>query len=191
MSPIEQFQADRARAREAGDPMAAVCVLATADEHGHPGGPNLGIATGRKGSGAIQRALTTVLSGNNSSRGGSINTYWPSIEIQYRMRFTTQLIDPAVVAASWQYRPDTPKRMDWFYQLQQPQSTAIGSREELEQGLNSLSLPDPITAPTGACGLLIKPTMLERLDLNELSGLHDRRRYTLTGAEWREEVLVP
>ena len=81
--------------------------------------------------------------------------------------------------------------MDWFYDLQQPQSTTIGSRAELEQTLNNLSLPDPITAPISARGLLIKPTMLERLDLNELSGLHDRRRYTLTGAEWLEEVLVP
>mgnify|MGYP001421692353 FL=1 len=96
-----------------------------------------------------------------------------------------------VVAASWQYRPDTPKRMDWFYDLKQAQSTPIGSRDELKQGLDSLSLPQPITAPKSAGGLLLKPTMLERLDLNELSGLHDRRRYTLVGVEWQEEVLVP
>ena len=189
MSPIEQFQADRTRAREAGDPMAAVCVLATIDEHGHPEARTLVLRQ-------VEEDLALFMHASSPKwqqlpQGGSINTYWPSIEIQYRMRFTPQPIDPAVVAASWQYRPDTPKRMDWFYDLRQPQSTTIGSRAELEQGLNNLSLPDPITAPTSACGLLIKPTMLERLDLNELSGLHDRRRYTLTGAEWLEEVLVP
>lgn len=188
-SPIEQFQADRARAREAGDPMAAVCVLATADEQGHPEARTLVLRQ-------VEEDLALFMHASSPKwqqlhQGGSINTYWPSIEIQYRMRFTTQPIDPAVVAASWQYRPDTPKRVDWFYDLQQPQSTTIGSRAELEQSLNNLSLPDPITAPTSARGLLIKPTMLERLDLNELSGLHDRRRYTLTGAEWLEEVLVP
>ena len=96
-----------------------------------------------------------------------------------------------MVAASWQYRPDTPKRMDWFYDLKQPQSTVIGSRKELEHGLDALSLPDPLTAPETARGRLVKPTRLERLDLNELSRLHDRRRYTLVDTQWREDILVP
>ena len=35
-TPLELFQADRSRAREAGDPMAAVCVLATVSDEGQP-----------------------------------------------------------------------------------------------------------------------------------------------------------
>ena len=144
-SPIEQFQADRARAREAGDPMAAVCVLATADEHGHPEARTLVLRQ-------VEEDLALFMNSSSPKwqqlqQGGSINTYWPSIEIQYRMRFTTQLIDPAVVAASWQYRPDTPKRMDWFYQLQQAASHTpvgrhtCGSDSQNANSLNRLHRP--------------------------------------------------
>jgi pyridoxamine 5'-phosphate oxidase len=187
--PIEKFQADRARARDAGDPMAAVCVLATVDEDGRPEARTLVLRQVEDDLALFMH--TSSPKWQQLQHGGSINTYWPSVEIQYRMHFTALPIDQAVVAASWQYRPDTPKRMDWFYDLKQAQSTPIGSRDELKQGLDSLSLPQPITAPKSAGGLLLKPTMLERLDLNELSGLHDRRRYTLVDVEWQEEVLVP
>ena len=188
-SPLELFQIDRARALEAGDPMAAVCVLATVDEYGQPEARTLVLRQ-------VEDDLALFVHESSPKwqqiqRGGSINTYWPSIEIQYRMQCSTVPIDPAVVAASWQYRPDTPKRMDWFYDLKQPQSTVIGSRKELEQGLGELTLPDPLTAPNTARGLLVKPTRLERLDLNEPSGLHDRRRYTLVGTQWQEDILVP
>ena len=35
-NPLLRFQEDRRRAREAEDPMAAVCVLATVDKNGVP-----------------------------------------------------------------------------------------------------------------------------------------------------------
>ena len=35
-NPMARFAADRAAARDAKDPMAAVCVLATVDENGLP-----------------------------------------------------------------------------------------------------------------------------------------------------------
>lgn len=188
-TPLDLFQSDRARAREAGDPMAAVCVLATVAEDGKPEARTLVLRQ-------VEDDLALFMHESSPKwrqlqNGGSINTYWPSIELQYRMQFTTVPIDPSVVAASWQYRRETPKRMDWFYDLKQPQSTPIASREQLQLGLDELSLPEPVTAPATARGLLIKPTQLERLDLNELSGLHDRRRYNLVGMQWQEVVLVP
>jgi pyridoxine/pyridoxamine 5'-phosphate oxidase len=187
---MEQFKADRARAREAGDPMAAVCVLATVDNNGLPDARTLVLRQ-------VEDTLALFMHESSpkwqqiQNTAAIINTYWPSIEIQYRIRFTTRPVDPEVVAASWQFRPDTPKRMDWFYDLEQPQSTVVESREALVQALDNLSVPEPLEAPASARGLLLDPNMIERLDLNELSGLHDRKRYTLINEQWQETVLVP
>lgn len=188
-TPLELFQADRARAREAGDPMAAVCVLATVSDDGQPQARTLVLRQ-------VEDKLALFMHDSSPKwrqlqNSGLINAYWPSIEIQYRMRFTSHPVDPELVAASWQFRPDTPKRMDWFYDLEQAQSTPVASREALEQALDNLPISEPLSAPKTARGLLIDPWEIERLDLNQLSGLHDRRRYTLEGGRWHETVLVP
>ena len=98
--PIEKFQADRARARDAGDPMAAVCVLATVDEDGRPEARTLVLRQVEDDLALFMH--TSSPKWQQLQHGGSINTYWPSVEIQYRMHFTTLPIDHAVVAARWQ-----------------------------------------------------------------------------------------
>ena len=189
INPLELFQADRSRAREAGDPMAVVCVLATVDSDGQPEARTLVLRQ-------VEDSLALFIHQSSPKwqqiqRGAAITTYWPSTEIQYRIRFTTQPVNPELVATSWQLRPDTPKRMDWFYDLQQPQSSTVASREALQQALDRLAVTEPLRAPTTARGLLIEPSEFERLDLNELSGLHDRRRYSLVNGAWQESILVP
>ena len=67
MSPIEQFQADRARARELT--MAAVCVLATADEHGPPGAD----LVLRQVEEDLALFMNSSSPSGNNSKGGSIN----------------------------------------------------------------------------------------------------------------------
>lgn len=188
-TPLELFQADRSRAREAGDPMAAVCVLATVSDEGQPEARTLVLRL-------VEDQLALFMHDSSPKweqikNGGLVTTYWPSIEIQYRLRVTSHPVDPDLVAKSWQFRPDTPKRMDWFYDLEQGQSTPIASREALEQALDNLPVAEPLLAPKSARGLLIDPWEIERLDLNQLSGLHDRRRYTLEDGRWHETVLVP
>ena len=118
-------------------------------------------------------------------------TYWPSVQIQYRLQVATEPVDADFVAESWQLRPDAPKRMDWFYTNQQAQSTDIGSRERLVEEALGLELPEPLIAPETARGLLLKPYRIERLDLTQDNGIHDRTRYQWSEDRWTSTTLVP
>ena len=178
--------ADRARARDADDPMANLCVLATVGER-EPEARTLVLrdvddrlalffnATSPK-AGEIRRSATVA-----------VLIYLPSLSRQYRVR--TRLLDiPApVVHGQWQLRPDAPKRMDWLYE-RHPQSSAVPSREAL---LDELGAGTPEEAPASAIGYYLDPVAIERLDLAQPNGVHDRRRYSYDGNAWTEEVLVP
>jgi pyridoxine/pyridoxamine 5'-phosphate oxidase len=94
------------------------------------------------------------------------------------------------ISESWQLRPDTPKRMDWLYQ-QHAQGSEVSSRETLLQMLQDLSAPEPLTAPVGAKGLLLVPETVERLDLTQANGVHDRVRYRLQASGWEQHTLIP
>ena len=118
-------------------------------------------------------------------------TYWPSVQIQYRLQVRTTPVPTDVVAESWQLRPDAPKRMDWFYTRQQSQSTDIGSRDRLLDEALGLDLLDPLVAPDTARGLLLRPYKIERLDLTQDNGIHDRTLYEESGDAWTTTTLVP
>ncbi|MEM7080290.1 MAG: hypothetical protein AAF513_16845, partial [Pseudomonadota bacterium] len=79
----------------------------------------------------------------------------------------------------------------YLYEKLSPQSSAIGSREELLASLQNLSLPEPLIAPDGARGLLLTLDEIERLDLTMENGVHDRRSWQRQGSAWVENVLVP
>ena len=117
----------------------------------------------------------------------AIVVYLPSLAVQYRMRCALEPLPASLVHDSWRLRPSIPKRMDWLYQ-KHPQSTSVVSRRDL---LDLLDGPEPETAPDSAIGFRLAAKVVERLDLNAPGGVHDRRRYFLDGARWRQEVLVP
>jgi len=123
--------------------------------------------------------------------GFVLHTYWPSVEIQYRMHVRAAPLEREVVHDSWHLRPDAPKRMDWFYEQHGEQSTPIESRATLLAKLERLDLPRPLRAPDNARGLLITPYEIERLDLTQPEGVHDRQLFTRVEAGWRRSVLVP
>ena len=81
--------------------------------------------------------------------------------------------------------------MDWFYTLNRPQSAPIESRDALLAQCAALDLPDPMIAPETALGLYVNPEIIERLDLNQPEGIHDRRRYQRCDDSWVQTVLVP
>lgn len=117
----------------------------------------------------------------------AVLVYLPSLSLQYRLHTTLTAIPTDVVHANWQYRPDVPKKMDWLYE-RHPQSSAIASRQTL---IESLPAATPARAPASAIGYFLTPLAVERLDLGQDNGVHDRRRYTLRGEGWLEQVLVP
>jgi pyridoxine/pyridoxamine 5'-phosphate oxidase len=180
--------------------MAHVCVLATVDQQGRPQARTL-VLRNVDHNGSPRLAL--FINANSpkwaelaNSNSACVQVYWPSVELQYRMQVQTEALDPKVVAASWQFRPDAPKKMDWLYQ-QQAQSTAVADRAQLLKQLDQLATPEPLVAPEAAKGLLIQVTEIERLDLTQSNGVHDRTLYTLRQQgqegqrEWYKQTLVP
>ena len=189
IDPLQQFNDDRTRAREAGDPMAHVCTVANVDADNRAQLRTLVLRD-------VEGALAIFINATSPkwqalTSGCAVQTYWPSVNLQYRMDAEVTPLDPAVVASSWQLRPDAPKRMDWFYEHQAPQSSAIASRQELLDRLQQLTLPEPLVAPQGARGLLLHITRMERLDLNQDNGVHDRVCYVRNGSDWQHNTLVP
>ncbi len=189
--PLAQLLADRAFAREAKDPCANLCVIATVDAEGQPQartmvlrelGPRLAI---------FCNETSPKWREMSNSSGIAITVFLPSANLQYRMMCTTEPVPAATVHESWQLRPEPPKRMDWFYTLNRPQSTPIESRELLLAQCRALDLPDPMIAPETALGLYVNPEIIERLDLDQPEGIHDRRRFQRCDDSWVQTVLVP
>ena len=184
--PIALLHADRAAARAANDPNANACVLATVEG----GGPQARVLVLRD----VDARLGVFFNGSSPKHGqiGQSETvaavvYLPSRAVQYRLTCRLEAIPAATVRASWELRPPIPKRLDWLYE-RHPQGSTVPSRARLVELLNA---PSPGTAPATALGYYLLPNAVDRLHLEQPDGIHDRRRFTLVGGAWREEVLVP
>ncbi len=187
MNPLHRLQEDRARARELGDPYAELCALATVDAHRHPEVRTLVLRS-------IEEKLAVFVNAT-SPKWPSMDrvaalVYLASLGIQYRLTCRTEPVSDKTVKASWQLRPETPKRLDWLYEVL-PQSSPVESRKQLLEKLATARVPDPLVAPDSARGLYLLPHRIERLDLNDNSDVHDRRLWNLADGAWREHVLVP
>ena len=184
--PIAWLKADRAAAQAAADPNASLCVLATVDD----GEPQARVLVLRD----VDSRLAVFLNASSpkhrqigQSETVAVVVYLPSVAVQYRLACRLEAIPAATVGASWQLRPDIPKRLDWLY-ARHPQSSPVPSRAELA-GL--LGGPTPEAAPATALGYYLLPAAADRLHLDQPDGIHDRRRFTVVAGAWQEEVLVP
>ena len=189
MDPLETFHQERGDAFAAKDPMAPLSTVASVDASGVP---QLRTLVLRDLDGRLALFINaTSPKWESVSKACAVCTYWPSTQIQYRISATTEPVPAEIVAESWLLRPDAPKRMDWFYTQMTPQSSPIEGRDALLNSLQDLNLPDPLVAPDTARGLYLNPTSIERLDLTQANGVHDRTLYTLEAEEWRVSTLVP
>ena len=188
--PVATFLSERGAAAATNDPMAALCNVATLAADGSAEARTLVLREVRG-----QPALFvngTSFKWAQLQQTAFITTYWPSTKLQYRIRAHSSEIPAAEIAESWALRPDAPKRMDWFYQEVATQSSPIDSRAQLLTQLESMALEEPLGAPTEARGILLQPFQIERLDLTQANGVHDRVMHTLTTeAVWRTQTLVP
>ena len=189
INPFVQFTTERSDAFAAKDPMAALCTVATTEVNNLP---NLRTLVLRD----LDDQLAIFVNATSPKwphlqKPFAVLTYWPSIQIQYRMTCTGIPIDDKIVHDSWQLRPPPPKTMDWFYNQHAPQSSTIGSREELLNTVDNVDLPDPLTAPSQAKGLQLNIVRMERLDLTQTNGIHDRTLYEKEENGWSHTTLVP
>ena len=187
-NPLLRFQEDRRRAREAEDPMAAVCVLATVDKNGIPQARTLILRDIAEGMAVYINASSPKW--QQCQDIVAIQTWWPSVQVQYRMHVRCKELPAQHIADSWQLRPVAPKNLDWLYE-QNAQGNAVKNRSDLLAQLELAPKPEPLVAPPGDRGLIIRPQKIERLDLNQANGVHDRCCFSLHAGEWTQETLIP
>ena len=180
-NPLEQLAADRSSAFENKDPCAGLCTLASLDDSGWPDARTLVL---RNLDGELAVFVNATSPKFTHLDRVSVVIWLPTVNVQYRLRCDTTPVPAAIVADSWQLRPDPPKRMDWLYTTRQAQSTPISSREMLLEMLSSLDLPEPLVAPDTARGLYLHPEQIDRLDLGMENGVHDRRRLPAGQSRW-------
>ncbi len=189
MDPLNLFNADRQRARDAEDPMAHLCTVANVDDLGRAQMRTL-VLRDVDGQLAVFVNATSP-KWTHLQTHATLQTYWPSVQVQYRMQVSTAAVAQTTVHESWHLRPDAPKKMDWFYEQHAHQSSQIGSRDALLAQLEEVVPPEPMQAPDNARGLLLHPVEVERLDLTQANGVHDRQRFKLVDAQWQVDTLVP
>lgn len=189
MDPLVLFDSDRGRARVAEDPMAHLCTVANVDAAGRAQMRTLVL---REVDGSLAIFVNATSPKWHSLQNDFVlHTYWPSVQVQYRMHVSAEPLANHVVHDSWHLRPDMPKRMDWFYEQHGVQSSPVTSRDELLSKLADVDLPEPLKAPDNARGLLITPHEIERLDLTQADGVHDRQLFVHREGTWIISTLVP
>ena len=191
MDPIEQLAIDRASARSNGDPCANLCTAATVDSSNRPQARTL-----------VLRDVGTRLAlfVNQTSpkwqqiadTGAICIVVWlPSLNVQYRLQCHVEPVEKELVDESWLLRPVVPKQLDWYYTTQQPQSSSVESREALVRDVKAMQEPAHQVAPSTATGWYLAPFHVDRLHLENPSGVHERRAFSLNDGTWHESVLVP
>ena len=191
MNPLDTFFLDQARAMELDDPTAPLCVFITKESDDYPTGRTLVLRN-------IDGQLGVFINKsspkwNQKGEGISLQTYWPSVAIQYRIKASCVALDPKLIKQSWKQRPETPKKLDWFYQRAKPQSANLEPEEatNLEKTLKELILPDKSEAPDLAAGLLLEPFEFEKLELRSGDLPHNREKFVLVADNWQHYSMVP
>ena len=186
---IKQFRSDQQQALAEKDAYANLCVISTIGSNNQPKSRTLVLR-------AIGDDLAIFI--NKSSpkwselkRGIALQTYWASTQVQYRMNVSSIEIDKNTVGESWQLRPDIPKKMDWIYKNSFQQSSEVKDLDQLRAEIDKIKNVDDLKATDQATGLILKPEVIERLDLSTEDGIHDRRLYLKEEHHWIEKQLVP
>lgn len=187
--PLELLDEDRAKARQANDPLVNRCVLGTVDRNGQVAlrtlvlreiDDRLALFYNRTSSKHIELM--------NDGYRGSLLIFLPSIGVQYRIKSRFEEISESVMERHWQLKPDAAKRMDSIYQVY-PQSSRINNRYEFE-GIFSITIP-PREAPRNGIGVFVVPESIERLELRTDPQMHDRKVFVLEDDDWYVHRLVP
>ncbi|MGV0034822.1 MAG: hypothetical protein ACNYPE_07610, partial [Candidatus Azotimanducaceae bacterium WSBS_2022_MAG_OTU7] len=115
-------------------------------------------------------------------------------QTQYRISGQIEELEPSVIEQNWHRRPADSKYMDYTYQSLGPQSSKIDARNDLVDHIQELRtvLPEnEMATPESAAGILLRPALIEMLDLNMPNRIHDRRQYALVDGQWQATQLIP
>jgi pyridoxamine 5'-phosphate oxidase len=186
---VEQFAAWYQRALDEV-PLADAMALATVDAGGQPDARMVLL----KGFDAVGiRFFTNYASAKAEQLEGSghaaVILYWRELDRQVRARGSIERVPGVDSDDYFATRPRDSQLGAWA----SPQSTPIGSREELDERLREADerfADREIPRPEHWGGYLLRPGTVEFWQ-GQVGRLHDRFRYTREGEGWRIERLAP
>ncbi|MGV0036312.1 MAG: pyridoxamine 5'-phosphate oxidase family protein [Candidatus Azotimanducaceae bacterium WSBS_2022_MAG_OTU7] len=192
--PIARIQADRQDARNHDDPNADLCVLALS-ESGKPSVRTLVLReVTADGFTLFVNKTSPKWSVIQANKQAEMLIWYANSQTQYRISGQIEELEPSVIDQNWHRRPADSKYMDYTYQSLGPQSSKIDARNDLVDHIQALKavLPeDEMATPESAAGILLRPALIEMLDLNMPNRIHDRRQYALVDGKWQATQIIP
>ena len=185
--PIAALQHDRNSARERGDGNANLCVVATVDATGEPQARVLVLRDIESRLAIFANGTSPKASEFQQSERIAVLAWLPSLGVQYRISCRLEAMDAHIVRESWQLRPLPAKRLDWLYE-RSPQGSFVEDRETL---LARLAEMESAAAPDNALGFFLDPARVDRLALDNDSGVHERHLFERQTDGWSRQLLIP
>ena len=194
MDPIERIQADRQDARNNDDPNADLCFLALS-ESGKPSVRTLVLRDVNTDGFTLFINKTSpkwsIIQSNNKAE---ILIWYNNSQTQYRINGLIEELTFSVIEQNWHRRPVESKYMDYAYQSLGPQSSKVNSRGDLVEHIEGLKEAHPekeMVTPESAAGIVLRPEVIEMLDLNSPNRIHDRQHFSLINGKWQSTQLIP
>jgi pyridoxamine 5'-phosphate oxidase len=194
MDPIARIQSDRQDARNFDDPNAELCFLALS-ESGKPSVRTLVLRDVTADGFTLFVNKTSpkwsIIQENNKAE---MLIWYTNSQTQYRITGLIEELAPSVIEHNWHRRPSGSKYMDYSYESLGSQSSEIDSRDDLAEhikGLKKEHQEEEMVTPESAAGILLRPEVIEMLDLNMPNRIHDRRRFVLIDSKWQTTQLIP
>lgn len=194
MNPIEHLRSDRQSARSVDDANADICFLALS-EAGMPSVRTL-VLRDVSDDGLVLFVNRTspkwqTIESNNVAE---LLIWYPSIQRQYRITGRLHELERTTIETNWRRRPAGSKYLDHAYESLGSQSSPIDSRNTIVAHVEAHRAREPeeqLSAPESATGIILRPAVIECLDLNNQDRIHDRQRHELIDGIWQTTQLIP
>ena len=194
MDPIERIKNERQEARNQDDPNADLCFLALSESEK----PSVRTLVLRD----VSNDGFTLFINKTSPKWSIIQTnnkaemliWYSTSQTQYRIYGLIEKLSPSIIEHNWHRRPPESKYIDYSYESLGPQSSKINSRDDLAGHIKELKeehQEEEMVKPESAAGIVLRPEVIEMLDLNSPSRIHDRRRFDLVDGKWQSTQLIP
>lgn len=191
--PTEALAADRDAARQAGDPNAELCWLATVTADGWPQVRTLVLRDVPGGHGVFLHASSQKAAHLTRDPRCQVTCWFPSLQRQWRLQARAEALPRNLLEAHWQRRPRSSQLMDHLYATTFPQGSVLHDPEDLRQAHAALDQEwqAKLEAPSSAMALQLLIVEAECLQIHPGDRLHDRRRFRQGDSGWHSEALVP
>ena len=194
MDPIERIKNERQEARNQDDPNADLCFLALSESE-KPSVRTL-VLRDVSDNGFTLFINTTspkwsIIQTNNKAE---ILIWYSKSQTQYRIYGLIEEIPPSIIEHNWHRRPPESKYIDYSYESLGSQSSQINSMDDLTGHIKELKEAHPeeeMVKPESAAGIVLRPEVIEMLDLSTPNRIHDRRRFDLVDGKWQCTQLIP